>query len=225
MRHARNRSTVGRHIAVVISLGTVLTAVAACGGAAAAPATRAPATAEAATPPLEALAPTAPAAVTPSAVPRQFESPVYGYTIDLPDGSGITSVIPATTRWGGAREIGSTDPFVDQFQRSGQRLAFILSAPTDLDLDAWAADVHARAVRDHGCSEELTDTRDVEIDGTPARVVAFACQGLRVYEATTVRDGTGFIAKQLTPRPGSPDLEKASLDDFIWFLESLSLAK
>jgi hypothetical protein len=163
--------------------------------------------------------------VTPSPASGPFESAVYGYTIDLPDGSGVTSVVPANTRWGGAREIGSTAPFVDQFHRNGQRLAFILSAPTDLDLDAWAADVHARAVREHGCDREFTDTRDFEIDGSPARVVAFACQGLRVYEATTVRDGIGLIAKQLTPRPASPDLEKASLDDFLWFLEPFAWGK
>ncbi len=111
---------------------------------------------------------------------------------------------------------------VDQFPRTGQRLAFILSSPTGLDLDAYAAAVHTKAVREHGCSEESTDTRDFEIDGSPARVMTFACQGLRVYEATTVRNGIGLIAKQITPPPGSPDLEKTSLDDFVWFLEPLT---
>ncbi len=59
------------------------------------------------------------------------------------------------------------------------------------------------------------------IGGSPARVVAFVCQGLHVYEATMVRDGMGIIAKQITPPPGSPALEKASMEDFMWFIEPL----
>jgi hypothetical protein len=228
MHHARIRSTQDRRLVAAVTLSVIAIAVTACTGTAAAPAaTQDPVSvraSERATP-----APTAPdrattpapasPVVTPSPESSTFESPVYGYTIELPDGSEVTSVVPATSRWGGASEIGSTAPFVDQFHRNGQRLAFILSAPTGLDLDGYAKAIHAKAVREHGCSEEFTDTREFEIDGSPARVVAFACQGLRVYEATTVRDGIGLIAKQITPPPGSPDLEKASLDDFLWFLE------
>ena len=57
--------------------------------------------------------------------------------------------------------------------------------------------------------------------GSPARVVAFVCQGLHVYEATTVRDGIGLIAKQITPPPGTAALDKASMEDFMWFIEPL----
>ncbi len=158
-------------------------------------------------------------------LPAVFESPLYGYTIDLPEGSEVTAVKAATAPWDGVSAIASNGPMVDQFPRTGQRLAFILSAPTDLDLDAYAAAVHAKAVREHGCSEELTDERDFEIDGTPARVVASTCQGLLVYEATMVRDGTGLIAKQITPPPGTPDLAKKSLDDFMWLLEPLKFGR
>ena len=236
MRHARNRSTPDSRLTVAAALGALAIALAGCASTAAAPEpTVAPVTSVVDTaeptvvttvPPTPASqVPAAPAAATPPAVPGVFESPLYGYTIGLPAGSEVTGVKPATTPWDGTSAIGSTGPMVDQFPRTGQRLAFILAAPTDLDLDAWAAAVHARAVREHGCAEEFTGTRDFEIDGTPARVVAFSCQGLVVYEATTVRDGTGLIAKQITPPPGSPALAKASLDDFMWFLEPLTWAK
>ena len=153
-----------------------------------------------------------------------FSSPFYGYTIDLPAGSEVTAVIPATAPWDGTSAIASGGPMVDQFRRTGSRLAFILAAPTDLDLEAWAAAVHAKAVREHGCAEDVTAERDIQVGGTPSRVVAFTCQGLVVYEATMVRDGVGFIAKQITPPPGSAADEAASLDDFLWFLEPLTPA-
>ena len=40
-----------------------------------------------------------------------------------------------------------------------------------------------------------------------------------------VRDGIGLIAKQLTPPPGSPALEKESLADFMGFVEPLRSGK
>jgi hypothetical protein len=233
MRHARNRSPQGQCLTVV-TLGALAVALAACSATAAAPATT-PATAAVGTAPSAVPAPAtaAPAAtptpaptgqlvvVTPPPVPSVFESPAYGYTIDLPVGAEVTDVVPATAPWDGTSAIGSTGPMVDQFRRTGNRLAFVLSAPTDLDLGAYAPAVHAKAVSEHGCSEELAAARDFEIDGTPARVMASTCQGLLVYEATMVRDGIGVIAKQLTPPPGSPALERESLDDFIRFLEPL----
>ena len=53
--------------------------------------------------------------------PAAFESPAYGYMIDLPDGSEVTAVVPATAPWDGATVIGSTARLVDQFHRNGQR--------------------------------------------------------------------------------------------------------
>ena len=114
---------------------------------------------------------------------------------------------------------------VDQFTRTGSRLAFLLSAPTDLDLDAYQAAVHAKAVSEHGCPEEVVRERDFVANGTPAKIVAFVCQGLHIYEATMVRDGIGLIAKQLTPPPGSPALEEESFDEFTSFLEPLRLGQ
>jgi hypothetical protein len=46
-----------------------------------------------------------------------------------------------------------------------------------------------------------------------------------VYEATLVQDGVGVIAKQLTPPPGTPELEEASFAEFLSFLGRLGLAK
>jgi hypothetical protein len=229
MSHARDRSTQGRSLGAAIALGALAFALAACAGTAAAPpsppattepsVTPAPATSASMATPL----PTGQlVVVTPAPAPAVFESPAYGYTIDLPARAEVTGVVSATAPWDGASVIQADGPMVDQFPRIGQRLAFILSAPTDLDLDAYAAAIHAKAVREHGCSEELAATRDVEVDGTPARIVASTCQGLHVYEATMVRDGIGLIAKQITPPPGSPALEKESLEDFMWFLEPLT---
>lgn len=233
MRHARNRSTRGRSLAAAVMLGSLAVALAACGGTTAAPAsTNAPTTAAVDTPPsaLPTPATTAPKStpkptpeptVTPPPVPTAFKSPVYGYTLSLPASAEVTGLVAATDAWDGTSAIGSTGPMVDQFPRSGQRLAFILAAPTDLDLDGWAAAVHAKAVSEHGCPEEVTSARDMMIGGSPARVVAFVCQGVHVFEATMVRDGIGVIAKQITPPPGSPALEKASMEDFMGFIEPL----
>jgi hypothetical protein len=71
----------------------------------------------------------------------------------------------------------------------------------------------------NACTEEPSAERDIQVDGTPARIVAAACQGPLVYEATLVRDGVGFIAKQITPPPGSQAEEEASIDDFLSFLD------
>ena len=166
MRHARNRSTHGRTLATAGLLGSLAILLAACGGAAAAPvATPAPVTSAvntvAGSPPATATpAPAAPATpaptgrlvgITSTPLPAVFESPRYGYTIDLPEGSEVTTVTAASARWDGVSAIASNGPMVDQFPRTGQRLAFILAAPTDLDLDAYAAAVHAKAVREHSC--------------------------------------------------------------------------
>ena len=235
MRHARNRSTPGRSLVVALMLGLLAAALSACGTAAAPAPTTVPSTAPAEAPPSArsqgaTAVPTAASTpaptgrlvvVTPPPVATVFKSPLYGYSISLPPSAEVTGVAAATGRWDGTSAIGSTGPMVDQFPRVGQRLAFILSAPTDLDLDAYAAAIHAKAVREHGCPEEVTTAREMLIGGSPAKVVAFVCQGLHVYEATTVRDGIGLIAKQITPPPGSSALEEASLEDFMWFLEPL----
>lgn len=232
MRHARNRSTAGRSLVATTALGALVFVLAACSGTSAAPATTktraaadttpsampAPATPESTATP----EPTATSSVvTAPPAPSVFDSPLYGYTLSLPSGAEVTGVRPATARWDGNSNIASDGPMVDQFRRSGSRLAFILAAPTDLDLDAYQAAVHAKAVSEHGCPEEVTNLRDMVVGGSPARVVAFVCQGLHVYEATMVRDGIGLIAKQITPPPESPALEKASMEDFMWFIEPL----
>jgi hypothetical protein len=231
MRHARNRSTAGRSLAATTALGALVVVLAACSGTSAAPAaTAAPNTAAALATPRITQAPATPAptgqlvVVTPPPAPAVFDSPLYGYTLSLTNGAEVTGVSPATARWDGASAIASDGPMVDQFRRSGSRLAFILSAPTDLDLDVYATAVHAKAVTEHGCPEEVTSVRDLVVGGSPARVVAFVCRGLHVYEATMVRDGIGLIAKQITPPPGSPVLEEESLDDFMRFVEPLELA-
>ena len=227
MRHARNRSAQGRTPVAAGLLGSLAIVLAACGGTAAAPVatpapvTSAPVNTVTGSPPASATpAPATPATPAPTGqvvatasplLPAVFESPLYGYTIDLPEGSEVTAVKAATAPWDGVSAIASNGPMVDQFPRTGQRLAFILSAPTNLDLNAYAAAVHAKAVREHGCSEELTDERDFEIDGTPARVAASTCQGLLVYEATMVsrrhrshREADHAAARSPRPREEVP---------------------
>jgi hypothetical protein len=231
MRHARNRSTPGRSLAVVITLGFLVMSSAACGGTAAAPVTT---SAPSAVPARATASPTAASTpaptgqlvvVTPPPAPDVFVSPLYGYKIDLPGTAEVTQVRPAMESWDGTSRIDGDGPMVDQFGRTGSRLAFILAAPTGLDLDAWAAAVHANAVRDHGCPDEVARERDFEVDGVPAKAAASVCQGVHVYEATLVQDGVGVIAKQLTPPPGTPELEEASFAEFVSFLGRLDLAK
>lgn len=234
MPQAQDRSTQGRSLVGALALGALAVVLSSCGGTATAPATTTgPVTTAANTAPSVAPTPVTPAptatpastgqlvVVTPPPAPSVFKSPLYGYTIDLPAAAEVTDVRPATARWDGTATINSDGPLVDRFSRTGSRLAIILAAPTDLDLDAYQAAVHAKAVTEHGCPEEVARERDFAISGTPAKVVAFVCGGLQVYEATMVRDGMGLIAKQLTPPPGSPALETASLDDFMSFLEVL----
>ena len=156
MRHARNRSTQGRSLVVAITLGALAVALAACSGTAAAPVT---------TPAPERHCAGATPRAPPTAAPHARAAPASSSSsrrrrsrrassrrstatrIDLPDSGGGHQVRPATERWDGTSAIASDGPMVDQFRRTGSRLAFILSAPTDLDLDAWAAAVHAKAVQ------------------------------------------------------------------------------
>ena len=224
MRHVLRRPAPAHPSFAAVAALLLTTVVAACGtGTAAGLGTPPPASptaavtaGPAATPP-----PTTAAQIvvtTPSPAPETFESPLYAYVVDRPSEAGVTSIQAATERWDGASAIASSGPMVDQLRRSDQRLAFLLSAPTDLDLASWEAAVHRKAAVEHSCTDPLQADIDITISGAPARLSAFPCQDLMVLEATSVRAGVGLIAKQIGPPPAGGVVDQASLDDFISLL-------
>lgn len=162
-----------------------------------------------------------PAGVSPSPVasaspdisptPGVLDSNLYPYSWILPPEALELWPTHATVPWDGDAVMGSTSEYTDRFYLPGSKLTFVFSAPTDDELEPYAAYIHARAVGDHACPAELEAELTLELDGSPATLAAFPCQDVYLLELSTVRDGVGLVIKQLAPRPY--DL-KAHIDAF-----------
>ena len=87
---------------------------------------------------------------------------------------------------------GPEDPAVDVFGGPGNAV-WAFSAPTNVRLDPYVADVIAKNFQEHGdtCPEEPESIEPVTIGGEPGKLIAWNC-GILINVAAVIHDGTGF---------------------------------
>jgi hypothetical protein len=126
---------------------------------------------------------------SPAPTPNLFRSPLYGYSVVVPDGWTVT---PASVRWDGQSQpsLGSN---VDQL--AGTHLIVLAYAgPFAGDLEAFVQDRIAANARDHSdtCpSNALQLNQPSTIGGEPGVLLGLNC-GARIDQAITVHDGVGY---------------------------------
>jgi hypothetical protein len=125
----------------------------------------------------------------PVATPPSFRSPLYGYSIVVPDQWKAT---PAIVRWDGESQP-SLGPNVDQL--AGPHLIVLgYAGPFAGDLAAFVQDRIAANARDHSdtCpSNALQLNQPTTIGGEAGVLLGFNC-GARIDQAITVHDGVGY---------------------------------
>ena len=188
--------------------------------------------------------PVPPATPSPSPSPSPTRTPVtswtmdsalYPYAIEFPAAAVTIRPTLATIPWDGSSPciVGDlcTDWIgLDDAPTAVSRELWGFGAPTTLGLDAFAADMQQRITTweaGASCPAEPVTTRDLELDGVPARLHAFSCPygdgtdlHLRVF---AVRDGFGLVLGQAKPGSGEAldeaeeiDRLLASLAGFRW---------
>ena len=141
-----------------------------------------------------------------------IESDVYGYTWPFP--ADVVSMMPtaATSPWNGVTPCIVQDPCTDWIGLVGEtgradRLVWAFGTRTDLGLEPFAADMRRQMSEWRGCPVEPDVTREILLDGMPARLDAFTCASgnatdlhLRVF---AVHDGLGLVISMA--KPGSEE--------------------
>ena len=126
---------------------------------------------------------------SPGPTPTAFESPLYGYSVVIPNGWTVT---PASVRWDGETQpsIGSN---VDQL--AGPKLVALgFAGPFAGDLAAFTQDRIAANARDHAdtCGPDaLQSNGPTTIGGQPGVLLVWSC-GARVQQVITVHGGVGY---------------------------------
>jgi hypothetical protein len=141
-----------------------------------------------------------------------IESTTYGYT--WPFAADGVSIMPsaAAAPWNGVTPCIVQDVCTDWIALKGEpgtadRLVWAFGTRTDLGLEAFDADMRRRMSEWRGCPVEPDSTREIVLDGVPARLGAFTCASgdatdlhLRVF---AVRDGQALVISMA--KPGSEE--------------------
>jgi hypothetical protein len=126
---------------------------------------------------------------SPTPTPTVFRSPLYGYSIVVPDQWKAT---PAVVRWDG-KSAPSLGPNVDQV--AGPHLIVLgYAGPYAGNLTAFVQEQIAASARDHSdtCpSNALQLNQPTTIGGQPGVLLGFNC-GARIDQVITVHDGVGY---------------------------------
>jgi hypothetical protein len=141
---------------------------------------------------------------SPSPVPLPgptFTSEAYAYTVQLPAG---WAAVPADVTWDGQSQIDSTGVYTDKFTGPQGQFMFVFGAPTTLAVLEYATQQQEWTAGWHACPSVPDDARDAVLDGRPARVHAFICQGVQVFKLMAVDDGAGLVVNQIAT-PGDVD--------------------
>ena len=158
-----------------------------------------------------------------------IESGEYGYRWPFP--ADAVSMMPtaATAPWNGVTPCIVQDPCTDWIGLRGEpgradRLVWAFGTRTDLGLEAFAADMRRQMSEWRGCPIEPETTRDLVVDGAPARLDAFTCSSggftdrhLRVF---TVRDGLGLVISMAKPGSGEALVVDDEIDRLLGYLDA-----
>jgi hypothetical protein len=122
-----------------------------------------------------------------------FRSALYGYTVDSPDWHGR----PATEAWGGPGSPGNLDPTADTLLGPDGRQAYVLSTPTTMTLDEFAATNRAAAHANvaYPCPAAPEATGPTAVGGEPAIIDEIHCPdaaGDFVLTAYVIHSGRAY---------------------------------
>jgi hypothetical protein len=155
---------------------------------------------------------------SPTPTPRVFRSPLYGYSIVVPDEWKAT---PAVVRWDGV-SAPSLGPDVDQL--AGPHLIVLgYAGPFAGNLAAFVQDRIAASTRDHSdtCpSNALQLNQPTTIGAEPGVLLGLNC-GARIDQAITVHDGVGY-AFTIRDAAFSPTLDPTDFATAQAMLDSLT---
>ncbi len=176
--------------------------------------------------------PTAAPTASPSPSPTPVASPtlvslLYGYTWPFPADEVYGAPDPGTIAWSGRGACIVQEPCTDWIQLKGEpgtadRLVWAFGTTTDLGLEAFAADMRRQTSGWRGCPVEPDVTRDIVLDGVPARLHTFTCPSggvsdlhVRVY---AVHDGQGLIISMAKPDSGEALVAADEIDRLLGYL-------
>jgi hypothetical protein len=147
-----------------------------------------------------------------------FTSDTYGYTVTLP--AQWTSK-QAQKAWDGQVGLSSDSAEVDQFIGTYNASSWAAAAPSQLDLEAYTADMIAMNAREHGdtCPAKPEASHPVTIGGDDGIVLEYNC-GILINLAAAVHDGVGyqFGFRDPTVQAASDPTDQAT---FVAILESM----
>ena len=139
----------------------------------------------------------------------------------------------ATVPWNGGTPCIVQDPCTDWIGLEGEpgradRLVWAFGTRTDLGLEAFAADMARRMSEWRGCPVEPDATREIELDGVPARLDAFTCASgnatdlhLRVF---AVHEELGLVVSMAKPGSGEALVAADEIDRLLGYLDALRWA-
>jgi hypothetical protein len=162
-----------------------------------------------------------------------IESQRYGYTWSFPGEAVSMMASAATTSWNGVTPCIVQDACTDWIGLKGEpgtadRLVWSFGTPTDLELEPFAADMRRRMSEWRGCPVEPDVTREIVLDGVPARMDAFTCPSggitdrhVRVF---AVRDGLGLVISMAKPGSGEALVLDDEIDRLLGYLAAFRWA-
>ena len=168
---------------------------------------------------------TGPPPAGPAAV-RIVTSRHYGYTETLPAGWRLAT--QASRRWNGKGAPGDGDNVVDLFVGPGGVEAWVVAAPTNKNLAAYAIATVLTAGAVHSCPAVPQSNRAITIGGAPARLLDTQCpagSGFLVEIAVTIHHGIGFVFGSQNPSGEVPTDQRADRAAFRNFLAGIRLPR
>ena len=142
-------------------------------------------------------------------------SPLYGYTLTVPDG---WNAVAASAKWDGTGAPGDIAPVVDKISGTGDKSVFAFAGPVSLDLTGYAADVIARNEKFHGdtCKSKPQATEETTIGSEPAALIAWDC-GILINIALTLHNGTGyeFVLRDPGVHQATDPTDRATFDSIL----------
>jgi hypothetical protein len=162
-----------------------------------------------------------------------IESGAYGYTWPFP--ADAVSMMPsaATVPWNGTTPCIVQDACTDWIGLKGEpgtadRLVWAFGTRTGLELQAFAADMGRRMSEWRGCPVEPDTTRDIVLDGVPARLESFACPSGDATDRHTrvfaVRNGLGLVISMAKPGSGEALVAAEEIDRLLGYLAAFRWA-
>ena len=153
--------------------------------------------------------------VSPSG-PTVFTSPLYGYSIAVPDG---WTVGPARIRWDGSSAPGNDFSSVDRFVGPERLSAWGFAGPFSGDLAAFVSDRIAATARDHSDTCPVAEpeiNEPLQIGGQPWVLLGWNC-GALINTAVTVRAGVAyaFTLRDLAVEAASDPDDRAIFEDLL----------